>query len=106
MAPSGLAALALALGGASPAWSKPARCFTTDDGYYPCDFRPTDRSGSFEIRARGYPTYNLMIDRPGFAFGFVTYDERAMRLPGEYVRSRDDGACWANPETETKICAW
>ena len=33
--------------------AKPARCFTSDDGTYPCDFRSTDSDGSFEIRAPG-----------------------------------------------------
>jgi hypothetical protein len=23
-----------------------------------------------------------------------------------FVRSRDDGACWNNPQTNTKLCAW
>lgn len=91
---------------ASPALAKPARCFTTDDGYFPCDFRSIDKAGSFEISGEGVPGYSLLIDRPGFAFGFVKIDGRTVPLPGEYVRSRDDGACWANPETDTKICAW
>lgn len=90
----------------SPAFAKPARCFTTDDGYYPCDFRATDRSGSFEVSAPGKPSYSLVVDRPGFAFGYLGIGGRSIALPGQYVRSRDDGACWANPENETKICAW
>lgn len=89
-----------------PAHAKPARCFTTDDGYYPCDFRGLDRAGSFTIRAAGYPTFTLEVDRPGFAYGFVNFGDRNIPLPGQYVRSRDDGACWQNPETNTKICAW
>ena len=74
------------LAGAFPAAAKPARCFTTDDGYYNCDFRGLDRDGSFEISARGYPTYSLWIDGP---------DENARRmglkplLSGE--RSEDEG---------------
>jgi len=27
-------------------------------------------------------------------------------LPGRYLRSEDDPACWENDETETKICVW
>ncbi|MCO5158035.1 MAG: hypothetical protein M9945_15010 [Aquamicrobium sp.] len=92
--------------GALPASAKPARCFTTDDGYYPCDFKGLDRQGSFEISARGYPTYTLWIDSPGFAASFVSLSGRSVALPGLYVRQRDDGACWSNPQTSTRICAW
>lgn len=91
---------------AFPASAKPARCFTTDDGYYPCNFRVLDRKGSFAIAARDRPTYYLVIDQPGFAAGYVNFGDRSIPLPGMYVRQRDDGACWANPETSTKICAW
>lgn len=96
-------ALAAAIVGAE---AKPARCFTTDDGYFQCDFRATDSAGSFRLSARGYPTYLIEVDRPGFAYGFIDLGSRSVPLPGMYVRQRDDGACWANPETNTKICAW
>ena len=91
---------------ALPAEAKPARCFTTDDGYFSCDFKGMDGSGSFRIRAKGYPTYTLEVDQPGFAYGYVNFGDRNIPLPGQYVRSRDDGACWNNPETSTRICAW
>ena len=46
-----LAGLAIAAGAAfmtvSPASAKPADCFTSDDGNYPCNFRGTDSAGSF-----------------------------------------------------------
>ena len=42
----------------------------------------------------------------GFAYGYADYGSGNVSLPGQYVRSRDDGACWNNPETSTKICAW
>lgn len=86
--------------------AKPARCFTTDDGYFACDFRATDKAGSFRISAPRHPGYVLEVDQPGFAFGFVIIGGRSIPLPSQYVRSRDDGACWVNPETSTKICAW
>jgi hypothetical protein len=35
----------------SLAEAKSARCFTTDDGYFPCEFTATDKAGSFEIRS-------------------------------------------------------
>lgn len=95
-----------AFGCVQQASAKPARCFTTDDGHYPCDFKGLDRQGSFEISAPMKPTYSLWVDSPGFAAGFVNFGDRNVALPGMYVRQRDDGACWANPETGTKICAW
>lgn len=94
--------LALSLG----AQAKQARCFTTDDGYYECDFSAQDDAGSFTISAPDYPTITLEVDRPGFAYGYINFGDRNVSLPGEYVRSRDDGACWNNPETSTKVCAW
>lgn len=89
-----------------PAGAKQARCFTSDDGYYACTFEALDRQGSFEISAPMKPTYTLWVDSPGFASGFINLGDRNISLPGMYVRQRDDAACWANPETDTKICAW
>lgn len=90
----------------SAASAKPARCFTTDDGYFDCDFTTTDRRGSFEISGADVPTYTIEVDRPGFAYGYANFGDRNVALPGMFVRQRDDGACWANPETDVKICAW
>lgn len=100
-----LLCLPLALA-AVPAQAKPARCFTTDDGHFACDFRGTDRAGSFRISAPGQPTYSLEVNEPGFAYGFVNIGNRNIPLPGQFVRGSDDPACWANPETNVKICAW
>lgn len=103
----GAALLAVATAGAvQPAEAKKARCFTTDDGYFQCTFTALDKRGSFRIEARGYPAYTLEIDQPGFAFGYVEIGGRSISLPGQYVRGSDDPACWSNPETDTKICAW
>ena len=105
----GLGALALAaatIGAIGGAEAKKARCFTTDDGYFSCNFTATDKAGSFEIGAAGYPSYQLQVDQPGFAFGYINLGNRWISLPGQYVRSNDDGACWNNPETSTRICAW
>lgn len=101
-----LAAIIFTLAATLAASAKPARCFTTDDGYYDCDFRGLDRDGSFEIAAPGYPAYSLWVDRPGFAAGFVNLGGRNIGLPGMFVRRSDDRACWSNPETGTKVCAW
>ena len=100
------AAAAMLLAFSGTAEAKRARCFSTDDGYYPCNFVATDGLGSFEISARGRPTYILLIDQPGFASAFVNFGDRNIPLPGMYVRSSDDGACWNNPETSTRLCAW
>ncbi|MER9216096.1 hypothetical protein NKI54_29370 [Mesorhizobium sp. M0663] len=86
--------------------AKRARCFTSDDGYFSCSYRALDDGGSFRISAPGYPTYVLEIDGPGFAYGYVNLGRRNVPLPGQFVRSRDDGACWNNPQTYTKLCAW
>ncbi|MDX8435149.1 hypothetical protein EN858_13805 [Mesorhizobium sp. M4B.F.Ca.ET.215.01.1.1] len=86
--------------------AKRARCYTTDDGYFSCNYRTIGSDGSFRISAPGYPTYVLEIDGPGFAYGYINFGRRNVSLPGQFVRSRDDGACWNNPQTNTKVCAW
>lgn len=101
-----LAAGVATLAAVSTAEAKRARCFTTDDGYYSCNFRGLDDYGSFRISASGYPTFTLEVDQPGFAYGYADYGSGNVSLPGQYVRSRDDAACWNNPETSTRICAW
>lgn len=97
------ALLALVLCGAAEA--KPARCSSTDDGTYACEFRSTDGDGSFEISAPGKPTYILNVTEPGVAFGFVNLGSRNVPLPGRYLRSLDDPACWVNDSTQTQLCA-
>jgi hypothetical protein len=99
-----LAALMTAWAGS--AYAKRARCFTTDDGYYSCNFRGTDDNGSFRISAPGYPTFTLEIDSPGYAYGYADYGSGNVSLPGQYIRSDQDGACWQNSDTSTQICAW
>jgi hypothetical protein len=101
-----LATIAFAVGMPSPANAKAARCFTTDDGYFSCDYRATSRDGSFVIKARGKPGYALIVEEPGFAAGYLRMNGRSIPLNGSFVRQRDDGACWNNPELNTKICVW
>ena len=91
---------------AAPASAKPAQCFTTDDGYYSCDFRGLDKAGSFRTSARGYPTYVLEVYQSGRAYGYADFGTGSKPLPGEYIRSRQDRACWDNTVTGTQICAW
>ena len=90
-----------------PAIAKPARCFTTDDGHYDCQFRSTDSDGSFEVSAKGKPTFILIMESPGVAFGYADFGTgRNVSLPGQYIRQDTDRACWENTETNTKICVW
>jgi len=103
-----LAAGLVVLGTAvAPALAKDARCYTTDDGYFDCNFKPLGE-GSFEISAEGYPTFQVMMDSPGIAFASGQYEPggRFIGLPGTFTRNEDDGACWDNEETEVQICAW
>jgi hypothetical protein len=86
--------------------AKPARCFTTDDGHYPCDFRGFGGDGSFVISAPGKPTFSLTMERRGVAYGTINIYGKATALPGRYFRSKADPACWVNDATNTKICAW
>ena len=89
------------------ALAKPAKCFTTDDGEYPCEFKALDRAGSFTISAPGKPTFTLEVDGPGVAFGFGDFGTgRNVALPGRFKRIGDDPACWVKSDTDTKICAW
>jgi hypothetical protein len=88
------------------AHAKPARCFTTDDGQFSCDFRIVDRDGSFTISAAGKPTYTLNMSEPGVAYGFTQIESKSIPLPGRYLRDSNDGACWVNDATKAKICAW
>jgi hypothetical protein len=66
----------------------------------------TDRQGSFRISAQGKPTILLNMDEPGTAFGFATIGARTVALPGRYLRSKSDPACWVNDATGAKVCAW
>ena len=101
-------AMALALAVAGPALAKDAHCYTTDDGDYDCAFELLDENGSFEISARGRPTFQVWIDSPGVATVGATYEVggRSVALPGTYYRSEEDAACWVSDATDTDICAW
>ncbi len=108
LSPCLLTALAflLALGfSTASAHAKPARCTTTDEGSYPCQFQATDRDGSFRISAPGKPAYILDMIEPGVAYGFVNLGNRNVSLPGRYLRSTSDPACWVNDTTSVHICA-
>ena len=93
---------------ALPAFAKDARCYTTDDGEYPCQFVLLDDAGSFEISAQGKPTFQLWMDSPGVAFVGAVYEPggRSVTLPGTYVVSDEDAACWVNGDLGVELCAW
>jgi hypothetical protein len=92
----------------APAWAKEAKCFTSDDGEYPCVFEALDDAGSFKISAEGKPSFEVWMEAPGQAFVGAVYEPggRSVALPGIYNRSQEDGACWVSDVTETEICAW
>jgi hypothetical protein len=99
------AGLALA---ASVAPAFAAMCFTTDDGQYPCTFEGIQGDGSFVISAKGKPTFTLYVigNGVGDAYGVFEPGGRSVNLPGPYLRSRADPACWVSSATDTQICAW
>ena len=102
---AGLVLFLLACGAVGSAEARPARCFTSDDGSYNCDFEPDGRDGSFTVSARGKPTYSLEMIEPGVASGFVNLGSRNVSLPGRYLRSRSEPGCWVNDSTGAKLCA-
>lgn len=85
--------------------AKPASCSTSDEGSFSCEFRATAADGSFEISAPGKPTYILNMIEPGVASGFVNLGTKNVSLPGRYLRSAAEPACWVNDSTGARICA-
>src|SRR5687768_5140416 len=87
------------------AGARPARCATTDDGSYACDFQAVGKDGSFTISAPGKPTFVVTVTSAGIASASVDFGDRAIALPGRYARSSGEPGCWVNDTTGTKICA-
>lgn len=100
-----LAAL-LALPLAAAAAEKPATCFNSDDGRYACLFEPTDSDGSFTVSAPQRPTYTLLVIERGVAQGFADFGTGNRSLPGPFLRSQDDRACWISEATDFALCAY
>ena len=86
--------------------ARPAKCFTTDEGSFACDFRRTTADGSFALSAPGKPTYSLTMSEAGVAYGFVNLGARNVPLPSRYRRSSTEPGCWVNDITAAKICAY
>ena len=66
------------------------------------------RTGRAVLKSKGRstPTYSLVVDEPGFAFGYINFGNRGIPISGMFVRQRDDRGCWNNPEMNVKLCAW
>lgn len=88
------------------ATAKPARCFNSDDGTYPCDFQAFGGNGSFTVRAPGKPSYTLSIQSRGVADGYANYGSGNIFIPGPFYRSNRDRACWVSNATGFQICAY
>lgn len=101
--PAVLLASAAFIGAAN---AKSARCYTTDDGEYDCEFVLTDNAGSFEISAPEKPTFSLQIESQSVGWAYGDYGDGSVALPGRFERSRNDPACWVSYETGAEICAW
>jgi hypothetical protein len=100
---------ALAFGFCAPAaLGKDARCFTTDDGQYPCDFQSFGGDGSFTISAPGKPTFTLSMTGAGAASASAVFEPggRSVPLPGPFRRDAADAACWTSDSTGARVCAW
>lgn len=93
-------------GMASAAQARSARCYTSDEGSYPCEFFAQGRDGSFEIFAPGKPVYKLDVVAPGVASGYLNLGSRNVFLPGRYLRSGSEPGCWVSDANRSKICAW
>lgn len=83
--------------------ARPARCTTSEEGSYACDFEPVGRDGSFRIAAPGKPTYAIDVVEPGIAAASVSFGARSIPLPGRYVRQQS--GCWINFDNRSRICA-
>ena len=98
------AALPAALA-ASPVAARPAQCDTTDDGAYRCDFRTTDRGGSFVVYARGKPDYSVVVGPSGLGSAFVHLGPRDISLAGPYRLDPSGSGCWISVSVGARICA-
>lgn len=99
-----LAATLLALGAALPAQAREARCHTSDDGTYACDFEQFGGDGSFVVSAPMRPTYTLEIVDEGVGEAFGDFGSGNRFLPGPFFRSQDDPACWVSEATDFMLC--
>lgn len=88
------------------AQARPATCFASGMGNYDCEVNLVEFNGSFSISAPGKPTYMLIFDAPGFAFGFISENGKMRALPGPFEQEAAEPACWQNLQDDSRICAW
>ncbi|MEX0343729.1 MAG: hypothetical protein AB3N20_02325 [Rhizobiaceae bacterium] len=88
-----------------PADTRPGTCSTEALGQYPCEIILVEFNGSFAMSAPDKPTLTLILDAPGFAFGFIDEGHGRVVLPGIYMQEEDRPACWSNRQTGDRICA-
>ncbi|TFF27600.1 hypothetical protein E3C22_03850 [Jiella endophytica] len=87
----------------------PAECLVEAEGQAifdgRCDFKSTDKDGSFEFSGAGL-TGSVLVD-PGATTGIAFYENKTGRGENGSWRLGDvdrDGACWKNQYG--RICAW
>jgi len=83
-----------------------ARCYNSDDGAGPCQFRQFGGNGSFTVHGANVPADTIAIVRRSVANGFAHYGGGDVALPGTCHRSREDRACWVSDVTGFAICAY
>ena len=98
--------LAAIVGAVTPAAAKDARCYTSDEGSYRCDFEQFGGDGSFIVSAPLTPSYTISIVRRGMADGFADFGNGNVALPGPFFRSNEDRACWIAEPTGFTICVY
>jgi hypothetical protein len=98
-----LAALAFLAGAVA---AGPARCVTTDDGEYACDFSRFGGDGSFTVSADGKPSFTLNMTADGIADAVAASGGHGIALPGPYIRMEDDPACWESSATGARLCVY
>ncbi len=85
--------------------AEPGRCFKTGLGDYACEINLLEFNGSFAISAPGKPTYSIVFDGLDFAFGFVNEGDGNRVMAGIYRREEENPSCWANVQSDDRICA-
>ena len=85
--------------------ARPAECESTDDPVYPCDFKATDKQGSFKTTSSKGPTYIMEVTPSGVGSAWVNLGNRNIWLSGEFRLSKTDRGCWVSEDPKFKICA-